>query len=157
MVVPVLLANTASLFDILRQIITPLLHIYLLNGGILFVCLGWMASEMITILAKRIEAAEQQSESGCKVNWNSLIDTWRHQNYRISQLVDSINSFCGPFLLLAITFSFVMTINTSFNLMVGVREGIGIIHCVVNFVALIITFAWFSLTVYSSHCVRQSV
>ena len=116
-----------------------------------------MASEMLIILTKRVETAEKQSVNGDKVNWNSAVEVWKHQNFRISKLVDNINYFFGPLLVLMITFCFIMTINTSFNLMMGVRENIASVGNVIHVFVLFITFSWFFLVIYIPHRLRPSV
>ncbi len=134
----------------------PLFYIYLFSGSVLFCCLGRMASEMLIILTKRVEAMKQLSKKGGIVNWNFSIDTWKHQLYRISQLVDNINQFFGPLLLLFITFCFILIINSSFNIMKNVRES-NVSGGLVNLFGLSIGFSCFALLIYVPHSMRESV
>ena len=157
MIVPIWV-GTIPIIDKLFYTFSQFLYIYVFSGSTLFCCFGWMASEMLTIVTNRIETAEQQSIKGSgKVNWISLIDTWKHTHYRISQLVDTINYLSGPTLLTVIAFCFILTINTSFNIMKAARKSNVGADIMTNFVGMFIGFSAFALLIYVPHRIRQSV
>ncbi len=151
--------NDSSISDKLFYVSYPFLYIYVFSGSILFFCLVCMASEMFTIITKRVDALDQQTiiKNGCYMNWNSSIDIWKHQHCTISQLVGNINSFCGSQLLLIIAFCFILTINSSFSILKFVRTGNSSVGVMLNLFGLAIGFYCFALLIYIPHSMRESV
>lgn len=151
--------NDSSTSEKLFNVSYPLLYIYVFSGSILFFCLICMATEMFTIITKRVDALDQQItiKNGCNVNWNSSIDIWKHQHCTISQLVDNINHFCGSQLLLIIAFCFILTINSSFSILKCVRNGNSSVCIMLNLFGLAIGLYCFALLIYVPHSLRESV
>ncbi len=113
-----------------------------------------MASDMFIIVAGRVEQAKNY---GGIVDWNILIDSLKHQHYRIFQYIDRINHFFGPFLLVFISSIFVTTVNSSFNIMQGV-DGTSKTRFVVSNVAItLIQLVNFAFLIFAPHRMRESV
>ena len=133
--------------------VTVLLSVYVPTSSVFFICLCWMTSDMLTRLTERVKQANNDS----RVNFDVSINTWRHQNYRVFQLIDKINQFYGPYLLIIIGSSFVMTVNCSFNVMQSVSDGSKTRLLISNLFVLVTQFSFFVPLVYVPHRMRESV
>jgi hypothetical protein len=128
-----------------------LLFVY--SGGALFSSLGWMASNMLDILARQVH---QTTSEKTEINWTQRIDTWRRQYHLISQFVDEISHCYGPLVLTLITSGFVVMIDLSYNIMLYVIDNCH--DCIVNHILLFITqFSFFLGLIYVPHRIRESV
>jgi hypothetical protein len=135
----------------LFQMFYPLFLVFVFSGGALFSCLGWMTASMLTILAERV--IKQMNNSNCSDgDWEKMLATWRNQYFRISRLVDKMDQCFGSLLLVLITGSFVMVINSSFQVMRHVSDA-GFIHVLV----LMIQFSNFAILAYVPYRIRESV
>jgi hypothetical protein len=125
----------------LFQMFFPLFLVFVFSGGVLFSCLGWMTSSMLTILAERV--IKQMNNSNCNSdNWEKLLVTWRNQYFRISRLGDKMDQCYGSLLLVLITASFVMVINSSFKIMRDVSDVDLISNSLIHVLVLIIQFSF---------------
>ena len=130
----------------------PLFLVFVFSGGALFSCLGWMTSSMLTILAERV--IKQMNGDG---DWEKLLATWRNQYFRISRLVEKMDQCYGSLLLVLITASFVMVINSSFKIMRDVSD-VGLIsNSLIHVLVLIIQFSHFAILAYVPYRIRESV
>lgn len=129
---------------------------YMFSGGVMFCCLGWMATIQFKILAVRIK-----QEAGClnKVDdWKNKIETWRLHIYLISELVDKTSHIFGPFLFVLVTYSFVIMINSSFMIFTNILEEQFRKNDLSFYFALfVIQLSFFSFLVYVPHRLRESV
>jgi hypothetical protein len=140
----------------LFQIFYPLFLVFVFSGGALFSCLGWMTASMMTILAERV--IKQMNNSNCSDgDWEKMLVTWRNQYFRISRLVDKMDQCYGSLLLVLITASFVMVINSSFKIMRDVSD-VGLIsNSLIHVLVLIIQFSHFAILAYVPYRIRESV
>jgi hypothetical protein len=140
----------------LFQMFYPLFLVFVFSGGALFSCLGWMTASMMTILAERV--IKQMNNSNCSDgDWEKMLVTWRNQYFRISRLVDKMDQCYGSLLLVLITASFVMVINSSFKIMRDVSD-VGLIsNSLIHVLVLIIQFSHFAILAYVPYRIRESV
>ncbi len=144
-----------TIADKLFQVFFTFLLIFVFSGGALFSCFGWMVASMLTILAERV--MEQSSSNCSRCDWEKMFVGWRHLYLSSSRLVDKMNECYGSLLLLLISSSFVMTINSSFTIMRKVNdEGLGY-NCFSRSFVLIIQFSHFAVLAYVPHRIRESV
>ena len=138
------------------QIFYPLFLVFVFSGGALFSCLGWMTASMMTILAERV--IKQMNNSNCSDgDWEKMLVTWRNQYFRISRLVDKMDQCFGSLLLVLITGSFVMVINSSFQVMRHVSD-VGLTYnSFINVLVLMIQFSNFAILAYVPYRIRESV
>ncbi|XP_046636993.1 uncharacterized protein LOC124315386 isoform X2 [Daphnia pulicaria] len=126
--------------------------LFVFSGGALFSSLGWMASNMLDILARQVH---QTTSEKTELNWTQRIDTWRRQYHLISQFVDEISHCYGPLVLTLITSGFVVMIDLSYNIMQYVIDNCH--DCIVNHILLFITqFSFFLVLIYVPHRIRES-
>ena len=134
----------------------PLFLVFVFSGGALFSCLGWMTASMMTILAERV--IKQMNNSNCSDgDWEKMLVTWRNQYFRISRLVDKMDQCYGSLLLVLITGSFVMVINSSFQVMRHVSD-VGLTYNnFIHVLVLMIQFSNFAILAYVPYRIRESV
>ena len=154
--VPIWTTSDTPITEKLWNTSIPFLFVYAFSGSILFSCLGWMSSEMLTILADRVKKSTITGSLE-KLDWNKKIDCWKYQNFKISQLINNINCVFGPTILVDVMFCFIITINCSFNAMLGFRESMWNRQLFTNLIILFIVFAYFSFIIYVPHRMRGSV
>ena len=140
----------------LFQMFFPLFLVFVFSGGVLFSCLGWMTSSMLTVLAERVIKQMNNSNFNSD-NWEKMLVTCRNQYFRISRLVDKMDKCFGSLLLVLITGSFVMVINSSFQVMRHVSD-VGLTYnSFIHVLVLMIQFSNFAILAYVPYRIRESV
>lgn len=128
------------------------------SGSVWFCCLVWTTTIQFTMLALKVKQAADNGYYEKGNNWSNKIDKWRRQNYLISELVDKISHFYGPFLFVLVTYSFIVMINSSFlvltNLLGEQNKANDITIYLVIFLIQLLIFAF---VVYVPHRLRESV
>lgn len=130
--------------------------LFVFSGCALFSSLGWMASNMLDILARQVHQTTSDNKTA-EINWTSKrIDTWRRQYHLISHFVDEISHCYGPLVLTLITSGFVLMIDLSYNIMQSVIDNCHV--CIVNQILLFVAqFSFFLVLIYVPHRIRESV
>jgi hypothetical protein len=130
---------------------------FVFSGGALFFSLGWMASNMLDILAQQVYVANHSMAKVTAKNWFKRIDLWRHQHHLISQFIDEINHCFGPLLLVLITSGFVEMIVLSYNNMRNFSTSTSFIVMITYFLPFSVQFFFFLALIYIPHRIRESV
>jgi len=144
-VIAVSLTGVVNFLFLDEEILHPVhfaFTIYLISGVLFFHSLGWMVFTMLRIL--------RQSEHIDLIRWRSFYDL-------IYDVIDEMNKSFGPFVLVALISIFIWLINSSFFILVSLREN-GINLNIMIFIFLdVIAFTLFFFVVYVPHRIRKEV
>ena len=149
------------LWMILYNVAHSLFTVYVVASSFSFCSFCCIVSEMMAALADKVARANDGDcdQKSLTQRSNCTIDAWRMQHTRTCQLVDKLDAFYGPALLVLTLCSFVMTINTSFNIMLSLSgtSRAADLGRWPNVFMLFVTFVIYFPAVYGPHRMTQSV
>lgn len=105
-------ADNPLSWSTLLILFNTLCYNYVFCAAILFVCLGWVAKDILKILSRRIKHYDRLSID------DSTLDRWRRQYLLICQLVDKLNESFGILLVILTSTGFVRMVSSSFHLVI---------------------------------------
>lgn len=129
--------------------------IFICLAAVLFICFGWMAATMLQMLGKEM-ACFISNPTDARPS-ETLISKWNRRYFTIIDLVHQINRCFGCLLLVMVAPAFVRVINTSFHLMIDMKEGQWTINVTIQLVVLFANFLGFTFMANIPHRIRQEV
>ncbi|XP_032788724.2 uncharacterized protein LOC116926054 [Daphnia magna] len=131
--------------------------IFICLAVVLFICFGWMASTMMQLLGKEMThfISDPDVDNDARTQFDVLISKWNRHYFTIIDLVHQMNRCFGCLLLVMVAPTFVRVINTSFHLMIDMKDGRWTIEVTTQLIVLFFNFVGFTFMANIPHKIRQ--
>ncbi|XP_057368101.1 gustatory and pheromone receptor 39a-like [Daphnia carinata] len=129
--------------------------VFICLAVVLFICFGWMASTMMQLLGKEMTHFVSDPDGNDTTQFVALISRWSRHYFTIIEFVHQMNRCFGCLLLVMVAPAFVRVINTSFHLMIDMKDGQWTVDVTVQLIVLFFNFVGFTFMTNIPHSIRQ--
>lgn len=131
---------------------------YMNLSAILLNCFGWLAFSMLKALGRDIdESPPQRSSHLSSSSMQNVVCRWNRHYFLIVDYVHQFNRCFGSVVLFLVAPFFVRIINTSFQLMMEVKNGRWTMDTTVCLTIFLLNFGGFTTIVSIPHNIREEV